>query len=232
MKTTAIVLAAGRGTRMESDIPKQYLELSGKPVLYYALKAMEDSFIDSVILVTSANEIEYCRNHIVEQYGFRKVNAILEGGVQRYHSVMNAVLGMAPCDYVFIHDGARPLVTEEILGRLYEQVQKDSACIAGMPVKDTVKIADASGYIEATPNRNLVWNVQTPQVFSYELIHAAYAMLREKERELTECGIQITDDAMVVETFLGTKIKLVEGSYRNIKITTPEDLEIAEKFMQ
>lgn len=230
MKVTAVVLAAGRGTRMESDIPKQYLKIGDKPVLYYSLKAMEDSFIDSVILVTSKEEITYCEEYIVKQYGFQKVTAIIAGGKQRYHSVMNAVMQMEPSDYVFIHDGARPFVTQEMMQRLLCEVEKGGACIAGMPSKDTIKIADEEGYIASTPNRNLVWNIQTPQVFSYDLIYRAYSLLKEKESELLSQGIQITDDAMVVETLLGNKIKLVEGSYCNIKITTPEDLDIAEKF--
>lgn len=230
MKTTAIVLAAGSGKRMNSSVKKQYLLIHEKPVLYYSLKTFEDSFIDSVILVTSKDEIKYCRKEIVDKYNFTKVKHIISGGVQRYHSVMNAVLLAEECDYIFIHDGARPFVTDNILSRLYENVCMTNACVAAMPVKDTIKIADKDGFIENTPNRSLVYNIQTPQAFSYQLIREAYRTLQSNESEILKEGIQITDDAMVVEYFTGQKIKLVEGSYQNIKITTPEDLVIAESF--
>ncbi len=232
MKTTAIVLAGGSGKRMNSAVKKQFLEIHGKPLLYYALKAFEDSFIDSVILVTSLEDQEYCQKEIIEKYHFHKVEKVVSGGKERYHSVANGVSAAGKCDYIFIHDGARPFVTQDMLSRLLEEVKRSNACVAGMPVKDTIKIADAKGYIETTPKRDLVWMIQTPQVFSYELISKAYAILLEKEMTLIEKGISITDDAMVVETFSGEKVKLVEGSYKNIKITTPEDISVAEGFLQ
>ncbi|MBD5545102.1 MAG: 2-C-methyl-D-erythritol 4-phosphate cytidylyltransferase [Lachnospiraceae bacterium] len=235
MKTTAIVLAAGQGKRMESKVAKQYLLLKGKPVLYYTLKAFEDSLIDSIILVTKEGEEEYCRKEIIEAYGFQKVAAIVPGGRERYHSVFQGLKAvsqyMPECDYVFIHDGARPFVTNEMIVRVYEEVKRFKACVAGMPVKDTIKIADADGYADTTPERSRVWAVQTPQAFSFSFIMKAYEQLIEKEDDLRKKGIVITDDAMVAETFTREKVKLVEGSYRNIKITTPEDLRIAEAFL-
>ncbi len=232
MKTTAIVLAGGSGKRMNSTVKKQFLMLKDKPLLYYSLKAFEDSFIDSVILVASGEDMEYCRKEIVQKYRFNKVEKIVEGGKERYHSVINGVMAAPVCDYIFIHDGARPFITGSILERLFEEVKISKACVAGMPVKDTIKIADSKGYIETTPKRDLVWMIQTPQVFSYELIYRAYDILQKEETRLLKEGISITDDAMVVETLLGEKVKLVEGSYRNIKITTPEDLSVAEGFLQ
>lgn len=232
MKTTAIVLAGGSGKRMNSNVKKQFLQIHEKPLLYYALKAFEDSFIDSVILVTSEDDKEYCQKEIVEKYHFHKVKKIVSGGKERYHSVANGVMAAEECDYLFIHDGARPFVTQDMLTRLFEEVKKSNACVAGMPVKDTIKIANADGYIESTPKRDLVWMIQTPQVFSYELIFKAYAILLKEEKSLIEKGISITDDAMVVETLIGEKVKLVEGSYKNIKITTPEDISVAEGFLQ
>lgn len=232
MKTTAIVLAGGSGKRMNSTVKKQFLMLKDKPLLYYSLKAFEDSFIDSVILVASGEDMEYCRKEIVQKYHFNKVKKIVEGGKERYHSVINGVMAAPVCDYIFIHDGARPFITGSILERLFEEVKISKACVAGMPVKDTIKIADSKGYIETTPKRDLVWMIQTPQVFSYELIYRAYDILQKEESRLLNEGISITDDAMVVETLLGEKVKLVEGSYRNIKITTPEDLSVAEGFLQ
>ena len=230
-RTAAIVLAAGRGSRMQSKIQKQYLLLKEKPVLYYSLKAFEESFIDEIILVTGEEEIEYCRKEIVEKYAFTKVSQIVAGGKERYHSVFCGLQALTDCDYVFIHDGARPFVTEQILERAYEAVQKEHACVVGMPVKDTIKLADESGFAKETPRRDLLWTIQTPQVFSFALVKTAYASFLEREQELLAQGIKMTDDAMVVETFTDTRIRLVEGSYENIKITTPEDLRIAEALL-
>lgn len=232
MKTTAIVLAGGRGKRMNSSVPKQFLMIKDKPVLYYSLKAFEDSFIDSVILVASEDDMEYCRKEIVDKFGFNKVVKIVSGGKERYHSVLNGIKAASECDYIFIHDGARPFVTQDMLARLLECVKESKSCVAGMPVKDTIKIANEDGYIDTTPKRELVWMIQTPQVFDFALIKKAYLNLEKGEYSLLERGISITDDAMVVEVLLGEKVKLVEGSYQNIKITTPEDLAIAEGFLE
>lgn len=232
MKTTAIVLAGGSGKRMNSAVKKQFLTICDKPLLYYSLKAFEESFIDSIILVASEEDKNYCQEEIIDKYHFQKVEKIVSGGKERYHSVANGVMAAGETDYIFIHDGARPFVTQDMLKRLLHEVQKSSACVAGMPVKDTIKIADTDGYIETTPRRDLVWMIQTPQVFSYELISKAYAILIKEEEALFKKGISITDDAMVVETLLGERVKLVEGSYKNIKITTPEDIGIAEGFLR
>ena len=233
INTTAIVLAAGQGKRMQSKVHKQYLLIQGKPVLYYALQAFETSFIDDIVLVVGKNEKEYCQQEIVDKYGFTKVKIIVEGGKERYHSVAHGIRAIEwKCDYIFIHDGARPFINEEILERAYEQVQKSKACVVGMPVKDTVKIADTAGFVESTPNRAKVWQIQTPQVFEYKLIRGAYERLLEEEVQLLSSGNVITDDAMVVEYFTKLPVKLVEGSYENIKITTPEDLYVAEAFLK
>ncbi|MCR5222326.1 MAG: 2-C-methyl-D-erythritol 4-phosphate cytidylyltransferase [Lachnospiraceae bacterium] len=229
-RLAAIVLAAGKGKRMGSDLPKQYLKLLGKPVLWYALKVFEDSFVDEVILVTAEEEIGYCQREIVERYDFKKVTKIVAGGKERYHSVANG-LEAADCDYVFIHDGARPLLDEEMLSRLFSEVWQHGTAIAAMPAKDTVKIADDGGFAISTPDRSHVWQMQTPQVFSYQPIKEAYEKLLASEEDLMQKGISVTDDAMVMETFGTLPVKLVTGSYRNIKITTPEDLKIAEAFL-
>lgn len=232
-RTTAIVLAAGQGKRMQSKVHKQYLLLQGKPVLFYALQAFQESFIDDIVLVVGKDEEDYCRKEIVEKYGFTKVRAVVSGGKERYHSVAYGIRAISwQNDYIFIHDGARPFINEEILSRAYEQVKKSKACIVGMPVKDTVKIADTAGFVESTPNRANVWQIQTPQVFESQLIADAYERLLKEELQLLSEGVNITDDAMVVEYFMRLPVKLVEGSYRNIKITTPEDLEIAELFLR
>ena len=226
-KCTAIVLAAGQGRRMGTKVQKQYLQINDKPILYYSLYAFEQSsVIDDVILVVGENQTEYCRNEIVSRYGFSKVRSIVQGGAERYHSVWNGLQEVDDDSYVFIHDGARPFIDEKILNRAYNDVQKCKACVVGMPVKDTIKLADKEGYVDETPDRSLVWMIQTPQVFESSLVKRAYALLMEQEH------IQVTDDAMVVEQMLGHKVKLTLGSYENIKITTSEDLEIAEIFVK
>lgn len=226
-KCTAIVLAAGQGKRMGTKVQKQYLEINGKPVLYYSLHVFEQSaVIDDVILVVGENQAEYCQNEIVSKYGFGKVRRIIQGGAERYISVWNGLQEVDDDGYVFIHDGARPFVDEEILNRAYNDVQTCKSCVVGMPVKDTIKLADSEGYVEETPDRSLVWMIQTPQVFESSLVKQAYTLLMEQE-----C-IQVTDDAMVVEQMLGHKVKLTLGSYENMKITTPEDLDIAEIFVK
>lgn len=235
-RTVAIVLAAGQGKRMNSNVHKQYLLLQDKPVLYYTLKAFEDSFVEDVVLVVGSEEEEYCRENIIEKYHFQKVRKIVVGGAERYHSVYAGLKELATWEniedaYIFIHDGARPFVTEEILKTAYACVEEEHACIVGMPVKDTIKVVDERGYVDQTLNRSRTWSVQTPQVFSYRLIKTAYELMIAKEDELKEQGIQITDDAMVVETFTKAPVRIVCGSYDNIKITTPEDLLIAQEIV-
>lgn len=226
-KCTAIVLAAGQGKRMNSDVQKQFLEIKGYPVLYYSLRCFqESSLIQDIILVTGKEQIAYCKEEIVKKYNLTKVSKVIAGGKERYDSVYAGLAACENCDYVFIHDGARPFITEKILERGMEGVQKTGACVVGMPSKDTVKIADAEGCVMKTPDRKMVWNIQTPQIFEYDLIRAAHECIRKKEMK------NITDDAMIIEQETGIKIVLAEGSYKNIKITTPEDLLIADAFMK
>lgn len=242
-RCTAIVLAAGSGSRMKSTVAKQFMELGGKPLICHALQAVENSeIIDDCILVTGASDIEYMKTQIVEKYGFHKVDSIIAGGAERYLSVENAIHLIADegetmrvpnyDGYVFIHDGARPFLTEDILRRTYETVQECHACVAAMPVKDTVKIADGDGFAESTPDRRKVWGVQTPQVFDVQLIVKAYQSLHQRMTELEQKGIMVTDDASVVELFTDRKVKMVEGAYTNIKVTTPEDIKIAEVLLE
>ena len=229
MKTytyAAIVLAGGRGKRMNADIPKQYLEIDGKPLIYYTLKAFQESPVDQIVLVTGKEEKEYCQKEIVERYAFDKVTYIVEGGAERYHSVYNGLKYVQSCDYVLIHDGARPFVNKAIIMENMLQVVNKNACVTAVMSKDTVKIADENGIVKNTPDRKMVWNVQTPQTFSVELIMQAY------ERILSSENISVTDDAMVVEATMNVPIYLIKGDYRNIKITTPEDLKVAQVFVE
>ncbi len=226
-KCVAIVLAAGQGKRMGGKVQKQYLDILGKPVLFYSLYTFQNSkIIDEIILVTGEGQEAYCQNEIVDKYNLNKVSKIIAGGSERYYSVWNGLKNIEEDgSYVFIHDGARPFVTEEILQRGYEAVCQCGACVVGMPVKDTIKIADEQGYADSTPRRDLLWIVQTPQIFRTKDIKQAYQLLMDCD------NINVTDDAMVMETMLQKKVKLVKGSYENIKITTPEDLKIAEAFL-
>ena len=216
---TAVVLAAGQGRRMGTDLPKQFLPLCGKPVLWYSLNCFQNSDLtDRIILVCGKEWIGYCEEEIVRKYGLSKVKTITEGGENRYDSVYNGLKACADTEFVMIHDGARPFITDEILRRGLLGAEKTGACVIGMPSKDTVKIADQEGFIKETPQRSSVWIIQTPQVFRYSLIREAY-------RRIMESGtVNVTDDAMVVEQTLGTKIALAEGSYENLKVTTPDDL--------
>lgn len=267
---TAIVLAAGQGKRMGSSVHKQYLLLQGKPVLYYALKAFEESPVGEIILVVGSGEIDYCQKEIIEKYGFQKIKCIVEGGRERYHSVFCGLCAVEQSDYVLIHDGARPFLNQEIIRKSMEAAKEYQAAVVGMTVKDTIKIADEKTFAKSTPKREHIWMIQTPQAFSYPLIYQAYRELlrveqnHSSEQESTICQkknlekkmaeknlekksllngkkieyleenwekIQVTDDAMVVELLSDVPVKLVEGSYQNIKITTPEDLKIGEAFL-
>ena len=225
-KIGAIVLAAGNGSRMKSKTAKQYLPVDGKPLIYYALEQFQKSPVDSIVLVVSQGQEEYCRKEIAERYGFSKIIAIVAGGKERYDSVYAGLTALTGCDYVLIHDGARPLLDQEIIGRVIDEVLKSKACIAAMPVKDTIKIANEENDAIATPDRSSLWQIQTPQAFEYSLIKEAY------EKILSQGASGITDDAQILERATGKYCKLVNGSYRNIKVTTPEDLLVAEAFLK
>lgn len=229
-RCTAIVLAGGQGTRMGTKVKKQYLHIQDRPVLYYSLRVFEQSaIIDDVILVVGKGQIEYVRKEFVQKYCFSKVRHIVEGGKERYHSVWEGLKTVRAEkrqkeSYLFIHDSARPFVTEEILERAYYDVEKYGACVVGMPSKDTVKLVNESNFAAETPDRRFVWIIQTPQVFRASVIIDAYEKMMGRET------IHATDDAMAVENELHIPVHMTEGSYENIKITTPEDLDVAEVF--
>jgi len=235
-RNIAIVLAGGSGSRMNSDIPKQYMKVCDNPILYYSLKTFEESFVDEIILVASEKDIQYCKTEIVDKYDFKKICKIVAGGKERYNSVYNGLQAISfdrnnneimAYTNIFIHDGARPCVTIDILERCLETVIETSACVAAVPVKDTIKIVDDKGYALSTPTRDLLWQIQTPQVFSFEVIKNAYD-------NLMQLAIikGITDDAMVVEHYSNVRVKMVEGSYDNIKVTTQGDIEIVKTYFK
>lgn len=233
-----ILLAAGSGSRMKSGTAKQFMLLGDKPLIWYSLNTVEKSpVIDECILVTAEKDIDHMRRGIVEKYGFHKVSAIVPGGSERWESVANAVQtlenrGMVKKGYIFIHDGARPFLTEEVLERVYLEVKEHPACVAAVLSKDTVRLADENGFAKSTPDRRGVWIIQTPQAFETGLLVRAYAELRGRADRLGKENIAVTDDAGVVELFTEQRIRLVEGSYDNIKVTTPGDMKIAEAFLE
>ena len=181
-KIVAICLAAGQGKRMQSKIQKQYMMLKNKPVVCYSLDAFEKSEVEEVILVVAPGEETYCKKEIVDKYKYAKVKQIVSGGKERYHSVANGLNSITDADYVLIHDGARPMLNQEILQECIEGVKKYKACITAMPVKDTIKISDEDEYIQSTPPRSRIWQIQTPQCFSFSLIKEAYERLIEEEK--------------------------------------------------
>lgn len=229
-KITAIVLAAGSGSRMKSKTKKQFMEIKGKPVIWYSLFEFEKSRVDEIILVTGKEDINYCKKEIVEKYNLKKIKNVVAGGSERYESVYNGLKEVTG-NIVLIHDGARPLINNEIIERSIEGTIKSDACVVGVPVKDTIKRANKEGYIIDTPNRSELWITQTPQSFKTDLVKMAYKKMKE-ELEKGNTTLNITDDAMVVEEFTTNQVRFVQGDYKNIKVTTPEDIDIAELFIE
>lgn len=229
----AVVLAGGKGTRMGSDIPKQYIQINGRPVLYYSLSVFEECpFIDEIILVTIKKDIEYCMEEIVRPNDFSKVRHVVAGGRERYESVYSGLRTIEQTDgYVFIHDGARPCINQRLLDILYDDVIKYKTSVAAVRAKDTVKISDGSSFVVNTPERDNVWIVQTPQVFETRAILEAYEKMMRLLRE-GKSPLNITDDAMVMENFGTCKVRLTEAFYGNIKVTTAEDLFTVQNILK
>lgn len=224
MKTSVIILAAGKGKRMGANKNKQFIEIMNKPILYYTIKAFENNdSIDEIVLVASKEEISYCKAQIVEKYSFKKVRKIIEGGKERQNSVLNGLKSMDDTDIVLIHDGARPFVSDDIINNCVKYANIYGATACGVLPKDTIKVRDDSNFSLSTPKRENLFAVQTPQGFKYDLILQCHKNV-ENDNKI------VTDDTMVVESY-GNKVYLYDGSYNNIKITTPEDLIMAEKLI-
>ncbi len=226
MKCTALIPAAGQGKRMGAARSKPYLLLDEKPILLHTLLALEQCpLIDDVVLLVEHGEIEHARASVVEAFGLAKVSAVRAGGPKRQDSVWEGLKTIADdCDLVMVHDGVRPFVTQEILARAVQGAIDCGASVVGVPAKDTVKLVSAQKQVLETPDRAGVFLVQTPQTFRQAIVLEAY---RQAMRE----GFYATDDAALVER-LGVPITVVEGSYDNIKITTPEDLAIGEMIVK
>lgn len=233
-KYIAVVLAAGQGSRMKSKVAKQYMCIHGKPMLYYSLRAFQDSQVDEIILVVGNEEVNYCKEYIIDKYNFNKVKSVVVGGKERYLSVYNAlqvikdrttdIYDNESC-YVLIHDAARPLITQKIIDDTIQGVTCSGAVVVAVPSKDTIKIVDATGAIEHTPKRSLTYVIQTPQAFELDVLIKSY------DKVMKANNLEITDDAMIVEHGSNHRIQVVEGSYKNIKVTTPEDIQIAEMLL-
>lgn len=220
---SAIILAGGKGKRMGAKISKQYIELNGKPILYYTLKRFVDcEGIDKIILVLPKDEIEYCNKEILEKYSL-KVDMIVEGGKERQDSVYNALQKINDSEIVLIHDGARAFVSERVIKDGIKYAKIYGAAAPGVMPKDTIKVVDENGFSDSTPDRNKLLAIQTPQTFKLEII-------KECHEKVKENNISVTDDTMVVEMY-NNKVYLYNGEYTNIKVTTPEDLILAERLI-
>ena len=219
----AIILAGGKGKRMGANVSKQYIKLNDKPILYYTIKRFSHcKNIDKIILVVPEDEVDYCKKEVIDKYSL-KVDFIVYGGKERQDSVFNALEKINNDDIVLIHDGARPFVSERIINDGIKYAKIYGAVAPGVMPKDTIKIKDNKSFSIDTPDRNTLVAIQTPQVFKGYII-------KECHKKIKEENVSVTDDTMVVEKY-GNKVYLYEGEYTNIKVTTPEDLILAEKLI-
>jgi 2-C-methyl-D-erythritol 4-phosphate cytidylyltransferase len=225
MKVKAIIAAGGRGERIGGILPKQFVEIKKKPVLAYTVEKFENcELIDEIILVVPEDYMSFCSYNIVDVGDFKKVKRILSGGKERQDSVYKGLLTLPKdTDIVLIHDGVRPFISTEKIGKSIEMCKKEKAVILALPVNDTVKRVDEE-YVVTTLDREKLWIAQTPQTFEYRLILEAY-------KKAIEDGFTGTDDSSLVER-LGFKVKVLEGDFQNIKITTPEDLTFAKGILE
>ncbi len=224
-KTVAIIAAAGKGTRMAAGVPKMMVQVGQRPILAHTLQAFEAaSGIDEVIVVVAESMLAFVAQEVVDGHGLHKVARIIPGGASRQESVSAGLQTLGESHHlVAIHDGARPLVTPEMIDSAVKLAGEHGAVVVAVRPKDTIKRGQ-DHFIEATLDRKKLWQIQTPQVFRKDLILSAY-------QRATKEGWQGTDDAFLVET-MGQKVWVVEGRYDNIKITTPEDLVYMEMVLR
>ena len=221
-KVSALIVAGGVGSRMDMDIPKQFIEVLGRPIISYTIEAFErNDNVGEIVIVTLEDYIVFCKD-VVDNFGFSKVKSIICGGSTRQESVYNGLMEIAG-DYVLIHDGARPLVSQKIINDCIDTLMSGYACAAGVKVKDTLKIADDNNIIKFTPDREHIYAIQTPQCFKTEEIINAH-------KSATEASYVGTDDAVIYER-TGGIVKITEGDYSNIKITTPIDIAVMEAHL-
>ncbi|WP_069999889.1 2-C-methyl-D-erythritol 4-phosphate cytidylyltransferase [Cellulosilyticum sp. I15G10I2] len=225
-KVSVVIVAGGSGKRMGLAIKKQYILLKEKEILAHTIEAFENcEFINEIILVVAEEDIDYVQENIVIRYDLNKVKKIAAGGSERQDSVYNGLLKVdRDTNYVMIHDGARPFISKKVILNCLKKAKETGASIVAVPVKDTIKICDTKTHqVEQTPNRDTLWAVQTPQIFSFELLMKAYQHAKANH-------LQVTDDSMIVEA-LGKEVYITQGEYTNIKVTTAEDLIIAEAIL-
>lgn len=219
-KVGAVVVSAGQSQRMKG-IDKIFADLAGKPLLAWSLDVLQEcEAIDEIIVVLRKDSFERERK-LLDQHRWSKVIALCRGGARRQDSVREGLNRLTGCTSVVIHDGARPLVTPDLIEKGLEEAKQTGAAVAAVPVKDTIKIASPTSFVEYTPQKDALWSIQTPQVFDFNLISQAHQKVHE----------DVSDDSTMVEK-LGHKVKLYMGSYENIKITTPEDLTLAEAILR
>jgi len=223
---SVIIAAAGMSNRMGSKINKQFIVIDNKPILAHTIEKFEScKYVDEIIVVSKEQEVEYCRKEIVRKYGYRKVTNIIKGGKERQDSIYNGIMALNErTDIVLTHDGARPFVRMESIISGIEGALEHGACVIGVPLKDTIKVIEDNNQVHHTPNRALLWAAQTPQCFQIDLLKEGY------EYAISE-GILGTDDSSLVEK-KGYPVKMIMGTYDNIKITTPEDLVVAESIVK
>lgn len=225
---TVIIPAAGVGQRMKSASEgksKQFLTLQDRPLIYYTLKKFEDSdYVDDIIIVCEEKWIPFVATDVVDAYEFTKVRKIVTGGTQRQDSVFNGLKAVERADIVLVHDAVRPFISTKKINELIEECLTHEAVILAVQPKDTIKSQDRHQFVDKTLDRTELWNVQTPQAFQYDLLMDAFTEAHRK-------NFYGTDESTLVEA-LGVKVKLLEGEYQNIKITTPEDLVIAEAILR
>lgn len=222
IKTAVIIAAAGSGSRMKSNKKKQFIEIEGKPILIHTLEKFEAAkSVSAVFISTGKDDVDQCRS-IVKKYGLTKIKKIVIGGSERQFSVYNALLEIdKDFDVILVHDAARPFVNPEDIDRVVKCCSTYDGCVLGVKAKDTIKQCGVDEIITSTPNRNCLWYAQTPQGFKRNVIFSAY-------RQAINENYLATDDAALAEHY-GWKIKMLEGSYNNIKITTPDDLNFLSK---
>jgi 2-C-methyl-D-erythritol 4-phosphate cytidylyltransferase len=225
-KVTALIPAAGMGKRMGKTIAKQFLPLGDKPLLAHTLLAFQRaSEIDEIIPILSKEDMESCLRDIIEQYHITKVKTLVVGGKERQDSVMNGLKKLGEdVSVVLVHDGVRPFVTEDMIRESVALAKKGECVAVGVPLKDTIKEVDDNGIVRHTLERSRLWAIQTPQAFPLKVLQRAY----EDSYQHRVFG---TDDAMLVER-AGGKVRVIMGSYENIKITTPGDLILAEEILK
>ena len=220
-KVCVLIPAAGKGHRMSQAVKKPYLELAGKPILAHTIQRFEqNSAVDAIFVIVDSTDFNHCRTVVLDPYGFTKVEPLVAGGETRQMSVYNGVQALpAGADFVIVHDGARPFVTDAIIFACLTAADEWGAAVAAVPVKDTIKVTNPDGFIVDTPRRDQLWAVQTPQVFRKSVLEEAHQTAQTRQ-------LSATDDAALVEQ-LGFPVKVVSGSYANLKITTPVDLRVA-----